>query len=379
MTSDALLRLVRCPDCRGSLADGAGALTCTTCGRRCARGPGYLDLRPSATFTEQTKYLDGALHADARHETVSPPLLQAGVRQWMLRRLLKPAPGDTIVDLGCGSGRSVVWNHGSGATIVGIDVAPYFAQEALERGDLVLGDLRRLPFADGAFGKGYALDVFEHLSREALADVLAEIARVMQPGGRVFVYSHVRKNSWLAGGLKAVNALARQLERAGLVDLRQERLRKSDHLNPLADIPDLERVVGDAGFGIARIRYYTPLIGAFVENILMRMAERALARWGSPSARSAPAAERSEAPSSTPKGVEPPSAGGRAPEEEALRAARAGAKQRLAAKGPLYFALKGVTALMTLDVWFFGRVRTGPFFVLLERLPSTSPRRQAHR
>jgi hypothetical protein len=79
--------------------------------------------------------------------------------------------------------------------------------------------------------------------------------------------------------LKAVNRLARQLERAGMVDLRQERLRKSDHLNPLADIPDLERVVGDAGFGIARIRYYTPLIGAFVENILMRVAERALARW----------------------------------------------------------------------------------------------------
>ena len=269
---------MRCPDCRGSLADGSDALTCTTCGRRCTRGPGYLDLRPSATFTEQTKYLDEALHADARHETVSPALLQAGVRQWMLRRLLKPAPGDTIVDLGCGSGRSLVWNHGSGATIVGIDVAPYFAQEALERGDLVLGDLRRLPFADGAFGKGYALDVFEHLSREALADVLAEIARVMQPGGRVFVYSHVRKNSWLAGGLKAVNALARQLERVGLADLRQERLRKSDHLNPLADIPDLERVVGDAGFAIARIRYYTPLIGAFVENILMRMAERAIGR-----------------------------------------------------------------------------------------------------
>jgi SAM-dependent methyltransferase len=382
MISDALLRLVRCPDCRGTLADGADSLTCTNCGRLCARGPGYLDLRPSATFTEQTKYLDESLHADARHETVSPALLQAGVRQWMLRRLLRPSPGDTIVDLGCGSGRSLVWNHGSGAAIVGIDVAPYFAREALERGDLVLGDLRRLPFADAAFGKSYALDVFEHLSREALAEVLAEIARVVRPGGHVFVYSHVRRNSWLAGGLKAVNRLARQLERAGMVDLRQERLRKSDHLNPLADIPDLERVVGDAGFRVARIRYYTPLIGAFVENILMRMAERALARRGSAPARSAPPAERSEAPSMTPKGVEPPSAEGRAPfgaEEEALRAARTSAKQRLAGKGPLYFALKGVTALMTLDVWIFGRVRTGPFFVLLERLPSTSPCRQADR
>jgi SAM-dependent methyltransferase len=141
--------------------------------------------------------------------------------------------------------------------------------------DLVLGDLRRLPFADGTFAKAYALDVVEHLSRDGLAAVLAEIARVMQPGGRLFLYSHVRKNSWLAHGLKGINATARWLERIGLVDLAQERLRKSDHLNPLADIPDLEATVQAAGFRIARIRYYTPLIGAFVENILMRMAERA--------------------------------------------------------------------------------------------------------
>ena len=67
--------------------------------------------------------------------------------------------------------------------------------------DLVLGDLRRLPFADGVFTKAYALDVFEHLSREALADVLREASRVLAPGGRLFVYSHVRKNSPLAGGL----------------------------------------------------------------------------------------------------------------------------------------------------------------------------------
>ena len=118
----------------------------------------------------------------------------------------RPAPGDVVVDLGCGSGRSLVWNLESGASMVGIDVAPYFAGEALEGADLVLGDLRRLPFADGTFAKAYALDVFEHLSKAALADVLAEMARVMRPGGHLFLYSHVRKNSWLAHGLKGINA-----------------------------------------------------------------------------------------------------------------------------------------------------------------------------
>ena len=52
---------------------------------------------------------------------------------------------------------------------------------------------------------------------------------------------------------------------------------------------------------------------------------------------------------------------------EEARLARTAAKQTLAAKGSLYRLLRMVTALMTLDVWIFGRVRTGPFFVLLER------------
>ena len=360
MISTRLTGLARCPDCRGVLADGAEALTCTSCGRRCARGPGYLDLRPVSSFTEQTKYLDESLHADARHETVSPPLLQAGVRQRMLTRMLQPGPGDVVIDLGCGSGRSLVWNHPAGADLVGIDVAPYFAREAIDRADLVLGDLRRLPFADGAFTKAYALDVFEHLSRESLAEVLAEIARVMPAGGRLFVYSHVRKNSWMAGGLRGINRLARQLERVGLIDLRQERLRKSDHLNPLADLPDLERVVSAAGFSVARIRYYTPLVGAFVENILMRMAERALGRRGGAAVGSA----------ARPSAAEGTGGSLRSADEQAAheaRLARTAAKQRLAARGPLYYALRGVTALMTLDVWIFGRVRTGPFFVLLQK------------
>lgn len=349
MISARLEALVRCPDCRGPLAAGPDAFTCAACGRRCARGPGYLDLRPTEAFTEQTRYLDEALHRDARHEIVSPPLLQAGVRQWMLRRFLRPGPGDTVIDLGCGSGRSLVWNSG-GAAVVGIDVAPYFAREAIEQGDLVLGDLRRMPFADGAFDKGYALDVFEHLSRDALAAVLGEIARVVRPGGQVFVYSHVRKNSRLAVGLKAVNALARRLEHVGLIDLRQERLRKADHLNPLADIADLEATVHAAGFRIARIRYYTPLIGAVVENILMRMAEKALGR----------------------RAGRPSAGGGPASAEDGLRAARLGAKARLAPGRPLYYVLRAVTWIMTWDVRLTGHVRSGPFFALLERQPGES-------
>jgi len=71
----------------------------------------------------------------------------------MLRAFLAPGPADRVVDLGCGSGRTLVWNRHWGAQAVGIDISPFFAREARESIDLLLGDLRRLPFADGTFTK----------------------------------------------------------------------------------------------------------------------------------------------------------------------------------------------------------------------------------
>jgi SAM-dependent methyltransferase len=340
------MELVRCPDCGGALGGTPSDLACGACHRRFAANAEYLVLHPGVSFAEQTKYLDEALHADARHEHVTPPLLAAKIRNDVLRSFLEPGPGDVVVDLGCGSGRTLVWNADLGAYQVGIDVSPYFAREACEGADLVLGDLRRLPFGDGVFTKASALDVFEHLSRDALADVLREAARVLAPGGRLFVYSHVRRNSALAGGLKQINRLARWLERRGLVDLARERLRKSDHLNPLADIPDLERAVAEAGFRIERIRYYTPLVGGFVENILMRAGEHWMAKR---------AARRGAA------------AGRVVDSNDAAREARAAAKARVGRRGVAYAGLRFVTWVMTLDLLLFGRVRSGPYFALLRR------------
>lgn len=342
MISPRLRALVSCPDCRFPLRDDGARFTCPNCHRTFTPGHGYLDLRPADAFGEQTKYTDEALHADARHERVSPPLLGAGVRNRMLRTFLALTPTDRLLDLGCGSGRMMVWNHDTGAWMVGVDVAPFFAHEAVEQSDLVLGDLRRLPFPDGAFTKAWSLDVFEHLSKEALQGFLRETARVMAPGGAVFVYTHVRKNAPIAKGLRLINRFAGWLERRGLIELSVERLRKSDHINPLVDIPDLERTVAEAGFRVDRIRYYTPLIGGFVENILMRLVEHALASRA-----------RAKAPSPT------------GDDTAAVRDARTSAKARIARGGIVYAGLQALTWLMMLDVWMFGRIRSGPFFALL--------------
>lgn len=346
MISDRLLAIVRCPACRGALRRDAAALRCLACGAEYPQANGsFLDLRPREQFQEQTKYLDESLHADARHERVSPPLLGSKIRNDMLRRFLRPTAADRVVDLGCGSGRALLWNRDWGAATVGVDIAPFFSEDARRDVDLLLGDLRRLPFPDGAFTRAYSLDVLEHLSPDALRGMLAEANRVLEPGGTLFVYTHVRKNARIAVGLRWINRAARALDRMGLSDLRQEHLRKSDHLNPLRDIPELQQVASAAGFRIAKITYYTPIVGGFVENILVRVAERAMARRAAKRLGGVEGADRT-----------------------AIRDARLAAKERISGRGPTYLALRGVSAAMKLDLLLFGRIRSGPFFALLEKI-----------
>lgn len=344
MISSRLYGLVRCPDCGGEVGPAGGGARCTSCGRAFATAEGYLDLRPAAAFDENTKYLDAALHADARHASIAPPLLGSRVRYNMLRRFLQLGPDDRAIDLGCGSGRALAWTADAGAASVGVDISPFFAREALDGHDLILGDLRRLPMRDGMFTRAWTLDVVEHVSPDALRQVLAEANRVLAPDGALFIYSHVRKNGPIALGVRAVNRLAAGLERLGLLDLRQERLRKSDHLNPIADHDELKRFAAQAGFRIERITYYTPIIGAFVENILARMAERWLTtRAGRKT-------------------------GAAADEGAAMRAARASAKARVRQRGPTYRLLLVLSSVMMLDVYLFGRLKSGPFFALLRKI-----------
>jgi hypothetical protein len=160
----------------------------------------------------------------------------------------------------------------------------------------------------------------------------------------LFLYTHVRKNGWISGGVRLVNRLAHGLERIGLIDLRQERLRKSDHLNPIADHAELHKVMAECGFRIERLTYYTPIIGALVENVLVRIVETWLVgRAAEPAAVSADA------------------------QGTAVKQVRAAAKARIRQRGPTYLALRLLSALMMLDVVLFGRLSSGPFFALAKK------------
>ncbi len=339
MISDRLLNIVRCPDCGGQLKGGPARLGCEACGRLFTEGtPDYLVLRPSSVYDETTKFVEDGFHADGRDESVSPPLLSAAVRNNMLREFLQPGPGDVVLDLGCGSGRFAVWNLDSGAHFIGVDTVTFFAAESRASLDLVVGELRKLPFSDGSVTKAYAIDVVEHLSLESLGAMLAEINRVLAPGGSLFVYTHVMQLSPFAPALAAITRVSHAIERAGFADLTVDRLRPTDHLNPLANRGHLDDVAASAGFRVERFRYYTPILSRIAESLFVPAAAHIFARRKS-------------------KGASVDSA--------ALRAARVDAKRTLARGGIMYRALQAMTAVVMLDVRLLGRVRSGPFFALL--------------
>jgi SAM-dependent methyltransferase len=223
---------------------------------------------------------------------------------------------------------------------VGIDVAPYFAREALERGDLVLGDLRRLPFRKGAYARAYSLDVLEHLDESGLRDVLVEARRVVGPSGRLFVYTHAMESSRLAAFQRGVNRLARRLGQAGLIDHEREALRKSDHRNAIRSHEHFDRLCADAGLEVTARRYYNVVVKAVVEDLGLRLFEQATRKN---EARSATDEHGHDHGNGHGNQVRPGPSPGRG----------------------LLAVATALTWLLKLDVVLFGGIRTGPFFGLL--------------
>jgi len=109
-------------------------------------------------------------------------------------------PGARVLDVGCGSGRHTAAAYRlPGARVVGVDVAADELEAARERLQLhdrlaahgggrwhfCAADGRRLPFGDGRFDLVICAEVLEHVPADGR--VLAEIARVLRPGGDLVV------------------------------------------------------------------------------------------------------------------------------------------------------------------------------------------------
>jgi len=92
-------------------------------------------------------------------------------------------PGDRLLDLGCGPGKKETNYQARGAVVFGCDYTNDVARNRFVVAG-VRGDAYHLPFADETFDIVTMDFVAEHLESPQLC--VAELARVLRPGGRVF-------------------------------------------------------------------------------------------------------------------------------------------------------------------------------------------------
>jgi SAM-dependent methyltransferase len=169
-----------------------------------------------------------------------------------IRRYLGALPAGTrVLDAGCGEGVLVEEFRGR-LTIDGID--PNYSSDLVRRGSLTA-----LPCADASFDRAVCLDVLEHLTFDDQARALAELFRVIRPGGELVVtvpnLAHLqsRVHFLLTGRL-----------------IRTASLAKHPGDRPIGEYLDMAR---GAGFRLVERRGIFPTV-----PVITRMIRRAPAR-----------------------------------------------------------------------------------------------------
>ena len=105
---------------------------------------------------------------------------------------LDPAPGDLILDAGCGEGFiSIVLENVYGCRVVGLDSDREILSQGVSRdkggagNSWLIGDVTKLPFNDAVFDGVVCSEVLEHLDDDLAA--LCELGRVLKPCGALAV------------------------------------------------------------------------------------------------------------------------------------------------------------------------------------------------
>lgn len=187
---DARLRpLLICPACRGGLADAAGGLRCSSCGAEYPVVDGVARLVSAGERSESYDFYNAEDRARYGRPTLDPQFADP------VREFLDDTPPDAVVvELGSGQGAFYGWHPG----LIGLDYS-YFALREYGSGPRVQASGEALPFADASVDALFTIATLEHIPHPGRA--LAEIDRVLRPGGRALLYPAWYVRPWAAKAL----------------------------------------------------------------------------------------------------------------------------------------------------------------------------------
>jgi len=99
--------------------------------------------------------------------------------------ILAPQPGESILDVGCGTGQLAAQIGGSGARVLGIDASPAMVEQARNNFPELrfeACDVRRMAY-EGEFDAVFSNAALHWV--QPAAEAVAAIARALKPGGRL--------------------------------------------------------------------------------------------------------------------------------------------------------------------------------------------------
>ncbi len=102
--------------------------------------------------------------------------------------------GRRVLDVGCGKGRfaRILAAEHPGAEVWGLDISLAMLRFLPPSVRTCAGSMTELPFRDGAFDAAYATESLEHAVE--IERAVAEICRVVKPGGRIAIIDKNREH-----------------------------------------------------------------------------------------------------------------------------------------------------------------------------------------